>query len=127
MWEKSWAGLLGLGAAIDYALDWGLGPIRDRIVEVSESLRERITDEVPDAEVRDLGSTRCGIVTFSLDDRDLPTVKQQLQDQGINVSIVPGSSALLDTVARDLPTLMRASLHIYNTHDEIDALITALN
>ncbi len=126
VWEKGWAGLLGLGAAIDYALDWGLDNIQDRIVEVAESLRTRLTDEVPDAEVRDLGTNRCGIVTFSLGDRDLPTLKTELQQQGINVSIVPPASALLDTMARDLPPLIRASLHIYNTHDEIDALISAL-
>jgi cysteine desulfurase/selenocysteine lyase len=127
VWEKGWAGLLGLGAAVDDALAWGLPAIRDRIVEISEALRERLTDEVPDAEVHDLGRTRCGIVTFSLGDRDLPTVKRRLQEQGINVSTVPVGSALLDTVTRDLPPLMRASLHIYNTHDEIDALISALD
>lgn len=126
VWEKGWAGLLGLGAAIDDALDWGLEPIRDRIVDLAEALRERLTEEVSDAEVRDLGSTRCGIVTFSLGERDLPTVKRQLQEQRINVSVVPAGSALLDTLARDLPPLMRASVHIYNTHDELDALVTAL-
>ena len=71
VWEKGWAGLLGLGAAIDDALDWGLEPIRDRIVEISEALRERLTEEVADAEVHDLGREHCGIVTFSLGDRDL--------------------------------------------------------
>ena len=125
-WERGWAGFLGLGAAIDDALGWGIDAIEARISELADALRERLADEVSDAEVRDLGATRCGIVTFSLGDRDLPAVKAELQQQGINVSVVPPGSALIDSVARDLGPLMRASPHIYNTHDEIDALITAL-
>ena len=126
VWEKGWAGLLGLGAAIDNSLEWGIDHIRDRIVDTSETLRARLTEEVPDAMVRDLGTSRCGIVTFSLGDRDLATVTSDLRRRGINVSVVTAGSAQLDFVARDLPPLMRASLHIYNTHDEIDALISAL-
>jgi len=127
VWEKGWAGLLGLGAAIDYSLEQGIDRIETRIIELADALRQRLTDEVPDAEVRDLGSTRCGIVSFALGDRDLPTVKRELQKQRINVSILPPGSALLDSVARDLPPMLRASVHIYNTHDEIDALISALD
>jgi cysteine desulfurase/selenocysteine lyase len=126
VWEKGWAALLGLGAAIDETLVLGVDRIRDRIAEISETLRNRLTDEVPDAVVHDLGRTRCGIVTFSLGDRDLPTVKSDLQGQGINVSIITAGSAQIDFVTRDLPALMRASPHIYNTHDEVDALISAL-
>jgi len=127
VWEKGWAGLLGLGAAVDYALDRGVDAIERRIVELADSLRERLIDEVPEAVVHDLGATRCGIVTFSLGDRDVVAVKTELQSQGINVSVVPPASALLDTLDRELPPMLRASVHIYNTHDEIDALITALS
>ncbi len=126
VWEKGWVGLLGLGAAVDDALDWGVPAIRDRIVEVAAALRERLTAEVAGAEVHDLGRTRCGIVTFSLAGRDPHTVKSALHAQGINVSVVGPASALLDATSRDLPPLLRASVHIYNTHDEIDALVNAL-
>ena len=45
----------------------------------------------------------------------------------INVNTTKGSTgALLDVITRDLPPLVRASVHYYNTHDEIDALIDAL-
>ena len=126
-WERSWAGFLGLGAAIDDALAWGLDAVRDRIVELAATLRERLTAEVPDAQVRDLGRERCGIVTFSLDDRDVDAVKDELRRRRINVSVAGPEGALLDATARDLPPLLRASVHIYNTHDEIDALIDALD
>lgn len=125
-WERNWAALLGLGHAVDEALAWGLDEIEVRVKEVARALRQRLADEVPAAEVHDLGSDPCGIVTFSLRDHDLDEVKQALRDQRIHVSVHPMGSALLDTVARDLPPLIRASVHYFNTHDEIDALITAL-
>ena len=78
------------------------------------------------ATVRDLGRERCGIVTFSLDGADLAAVHAALRDAGINVSIVPPASALIDTRTRDLPPMIRASVHYYNTEAEIDQLITEL-
>ena len=127
VWEKGWAGLLSLATAIEDSLAWGIDHVQERIFEVADSLRERLTDEVPNARVHDLGETPCGIVTFSLADRDIPAVRDELRAAGINVSIVTATGALLDAVARDLPPMLRASLHIYNTHDEIDTLISALS
>lgn len=125
-WERNWAAVLGLGAAVDDALAWGLDDIEVRVKEVANALRQRLTWEVDDAEVHDLGRDPCGIVSFSLGGRDLAAVKQALQERRINVSVQPMGSTLLDTQARDLPPLLRASVHYYNTHDEIDALIDAL-
>ena len=76
--------------------------------------------------MRDLGRERCGIVTFSLDGADLAAVHAALRDAGINVSIVPPASALIDTRKRNLPPMIRASVHYYNTEAEIDQLITEL-
>jgi cysteine desulfurase/selenocysteine lyase len=125
-WEKNYAGLLGLGNAIDEAMAWGLDAIERRITELADALRDRLEAEVPDAEVHDLGSRRSGIVTFSLRDRDLAALRSELRMKHINVSVVPPGSAMLDTLARDLPPMLRASLHIFNTHDELDALIEEL-
>jgi cysteine desulfurase/selenocysteine lyase len=126
VWEKGWAGLLGFGNAVDEALGWGLPSIEARVTELADSFRERLIEEVPGALVHDLGIKKCGIVTFSLGDRNLDKLKAELQARRINVSVQPPGSALLDTMARDLPPMIRASVHIFNTHDEIDALISAL-
>ena len=40
-WESSVANRIGLGVAIEYALDWGLGAIRVRVVSLAEILRSR--------------------------------------------------------------------------------------
>ena len=41
-WENNIAAQLGLGAAVDYALGWGLAAIEARVVALAESLRERL-------------------------------------------------------------------------------------
>lgn len=125
-WERNYASLLGLGRAVEEAMDHGLDAIAERVQGLAERLRNRLTDDVEAATIHDLGRHRCGIVTFSLEGADLPAVKAELQRAGINVSIVPPASALIDARRRDLPPMIRASVHYYNTDDEIDRLITEL-
>ena len=125
-WERSYAPFSGSGRpqTKPWPSDSTRSPSGSRTP--AEHLRERLTDEIPGATVRDLGQNRCGIVTFSLDGAELSTVSAQLRRAGINVSIVPPASALIDTRKRNLPPMIRASVHYYNTDDEIDRLITEL-
>ena len=61
--------------------------------------------------------------------RDAAEVKRQLLAQRINIHISPASSTRLDFDARQLPheELLRASVHYYNDHSDIDKLVTALD
>ncbi|MEM9522334.1 MAG: aminotransferase class V-fold PLP-dependent enzyme [Actinomycetota bacterium] len=125
-WERNYASLLGLGQAAEEALALGLDAIAARVQSLADTLRARLDEEIPTATVHDLGRHRCGIVTFSLAGNDLAATKARLTAAGINVSIVPPASALIDTTKRSLPPMIRASVHYYNTDDEIDRLITEL-
>ena len=60
--------------------------------------------------------------------RDAAKVKRQLTAQRINIHISPASSTRLDFDARQLPhkELLRASVHYYNDHTDIDKLVAAL-
>ena len=40
-WETNFAGKVGLGVAVDYALGWGLAAIWDRVHALADRLRER--------------------------------------------------------------------------------------
>lgn len=124
-WERNYAGQLGLKAAVEYALGWGLAEIRDRVVALAADLRARL-GEMDGVTVRDLGRVRCGIVTFQPAGTGAGEVKAALRERGINVSVAPRSSTLLDSEARDLPDLVRASVHYYNTEEELEALCGAL-
>ncbi|PZU82958.1 MAG: aminotransferase, partial [Chelatococcus sp.] len=44
-----------------------------------------------------------------------------------NVSVSKPNSTLLDASARNLPTVLRVSPHYYNSEDEIDLFVDALN
>lgn len=117
-WESYVAGRIGLGVAVDYALGWGLEAIRERVVALAEALRERLA-EIPGVSVHDKGAVRCGIVTFAKADEDAASVQRRLRAQGINASVSVAEYARLDMEARGLPALVRASVHYYNTEDEV--------
>jgi cysteine desulfurase / selenocysteine lyase len=124
-WEQAYAAKAGLATAIDYALGWGLDSIWQRVAELGESLRAQLGD-IPGVTVRDLGEVRCGIVTFTVDGVEANDLKKRLSQERINVTASPRSSTLLDSRARGLPDLVRASVHYYNTDEELDRLLKAV-
>ncbi len=124
-WESYVAGRLGLGAAVDYALDIGLDAIAARIGMLAGRLR-RMLDEVPGVVVRDLGARHCGIVTFTRADEAADALKARLAGLRMNVSVSRPSSTLLDFAARGIPEVVRASVHYYNTEDEVDRFVAAV-
>jgi selenocysteine lyase/cysteine desulfurase len=124
-WETNHATKLGLAVAIDYALEWGLQAIRDRVYGLAARLRERLS-AMPGITVRDLGAEQCGIVTFTVDGRSPADVKASLAQRAINVTVSSRSSTLLDMDARGLPDVVRASVHYYNTDGEIELFCRAL-
>jgi selenocysteine lyase/cysteine desulfurase len=124
-WETNVAAKLGLGAAIDYALDWGIEPIWERVSSLAERLREAL-GALPGVIVRDQGAVRCGIVSFTVDGADLTALRDALRAQNINVSVSPSEYTLIDMQARGLPAVVRASVHYYNTEEEIARFCDAL-
>ncbi|HET9257519.1 MAG TPA: aminotransferase class V-fold PLP-dependent enzyme [Pseudonocardiaceae bacterium] len=124
-WETNYAAKIGLGVAADYALSWGLDAIENRVRELAESLRERLR-ALDGVRVHDLGLRRCGIVTFTVEGVPARHVQRRLAASGVNTSVSTASSALWDLPRRGLAELVRASVHYYNTEDELDRLIEAL-
>jgi selenocysteine lyase/cysteine desulfurase len=124
-WESYVAGQLGLGVAVDYALGWGLHAIAARIVALADELRTRL-GAIPGVTLRDLGTQRCGIVSFTIEGQEARKVVAALCQQQINISASSPSSTLLDALARKLPDLLRASVHYYNSETEIDRFVQAI-
>ena len=124
-WETNYAAKIGLGVAVDYALSWGLDAIEARVTQLAEQLRTRLNG-MDGVRVHDQGSRRCGIVTFTVDGVPAQQVQRQLSERGVNVSVSLVDYARLDLPPRGLPDLVRASVHYYNTDDELDRLVDAL-
>ena len=124
-WESSPALRLGLGAACDYALDIGLGAIWDRVAALAAIMRLALS-EVPGVTIHDKGSVKGAIVTFSVAGRSAGDVQQHLLAHRINVSTTTAASARIDMEQRGLDEIVRASVHYFNTEDEIDRLVAAV-
>lgn len=125
-WESNVAAKIGLGVAVDYALSWGLEAIEARVTHLAELLRQRLRS-VEGVRVHDQGRRRCGIVTFTVDGASAADVQRQLADRGVNTSVSRIDAARWDLSARQLSELVRASVHYYNTEDEIEQLISGLS
>ncbi len=118
-WETNYAGKIGLGAALDYALQWGVDTTWRRIKSLAYKLRTQLSP-LPGVIVRDRGVTQCGIVTFSIEDKSPDEIVSTLSKHNINVSVTRRSSTLLDMDARGLDSLVRASVHYYNSEEEVE-------
>jgi selenocysteine lyase/cysteine desulfurase len=124
-WENNYAARLGLGVAIDYALSIGLRAIEARCRSLSDLLRAELR-RIPGVTLYDLGPHPAAIVTFSIAGHEADAIKAKLAQQRFNLNTSRASSTLLDAKARNLPTLVRASPHYYNSEDEVAQLIAAL-
>ena len=119
------AGKSGLRAAMDYARCWDLDVSYARIQKLADQIRTGL-DDIPGATVLDLGAEQCGIVSFTMDSSDLTEVVRALGEQAINVSVSTADMTRLDMESRGIESLVRASVHYYNSNDEIARLLTAL-
>ena len=128
-WEKSYGALLGMGAAVDYALDCGIDALRARISHLAEYARAGLSSS-QDVRVRDRGgdpSRRSGIVTFTVDGVPAADVVAHIRATGINVSLSTPDYARVDFETQGIEGLVRASPHAYNTEAEIDRLVAAVH
>jgi cysteine desulfurase/selenocysteine lyase len=125
-WEQNIAAKLGLNAAIEYALNLGISEIWKRIQFLSHLFRQKLAG-IPSIELKDLGKNKCGIVTFTSTKKSVSEIQKELAKQKINVTISLQEHARLDLARRNIPALVRASLHYYNTEEEIDIFCNHLN
>ena len=118
-WEQNLSGKLGLAKAIEYYLDADPDRIHATLAHHGEELRKLLKTD-PRISVHDPGGSQGGIVTF-----DTPSDPQSLQNSlsnlNFNVSVSPYSSTLIDMDKRGFGDLIRASVHYYNTRDELNA------
>jgi cysteine desulfurase / selenocysteine lyase len=125
-WESFVAGRLGLRAAVRYALDVGLEPIRARVTLLADRLRTSLS-ELPGVKIQDLGRVRSGIVTFTKEDEQPRDIQARLRTGNIGVSVSSKSSAQLDFGRRGLTQVVRASVHYFNTEQEIATFCKVLS
>lgn len=122
--EMSYASKIGLGVACDYALAIGMKKIEARIQLLANDLREKLKS-LNGVELKDSGIHKSGIVTFSIDGHSPYEVSSYLRSKKINVS-TSNQKFSIDLRERKIDSIIRASVHYYNTHEEINAFILEL-
>jgi selenocysteine lyase/cysteine desulfurase len=124
-WEGNVAAKIGLGVAVDYALDWGLTAIEERVVALADQLRTALAERAG-VRVHDHGRRLCGLVTFTVDGVSAARVSARLQATEVNTSVSAASSSRFDLPRRGLTDVVRASVHYYNDESDLDRLLAAL-
>ena len=124
-WESSAACRLGMGRAVEYALNLGFERIAARVQHVAAELRAQL-HEIPGITVQDRGRVQCGIVTFTHAQYSPFSILEKLAAQQIFVRVSPRSATLLDMEQRGLDAVVRASVHYYNTSEEIGRFCAAI-
>jgi selenocysteine lyase/cysteine desulfurase len=123
--ETSIALQLGLGAALRQALALGVPAIRARIMLLADDLRARLGD-IRGVTVRDLGTERSGLVSFTVEGQGAQDVRARLAREKITVGANGVPYTPLDMTARKLTEIVRASVSYINTEEEIARLAAAV-
>ena len=126
-WEAAHALRLGLGVALAEARATGVEAIAAHVSGLAELLRERLCEEVAGIRIADPEEAPCGIVTFVREGEEPQRTQAALARAGCHTVVVPASHGLWDLAPRGLPGVVRASFHVYNGEDEVEAVIEALN
>jgi cysteine desulfurase/selenocysteine lyase len=124
-WEGYVAGKIALGSAVRYLLELGPDLVFERIAQNAAMLRQHL-DDLPGITVHDLGVRKGGIVTFSNATKDARRIKIGLDQRGMNINLSVPQWARLDAEDRNLPIMIRASVHAYNSDEEISRFTEAI-
>jgi cysteine desulfurase / selenocysteine lyase len=118
------AGAIGLAAALDYLTTIGL----ERVESYEEALLSYATDalsEVPGLRLMGTAPAKASVLSFVLGDVHPHDVGTILDREG--VAVRAGHHCCQPLMARlGVPATARASLALYNTHEDVDALVAAL-
>lgn len=125
-WEFAYALHLGLGTAARYALDVGIERASDRACALAAYARERL-GRLDGVRVLDRGARLGAIVTAEVAGMDARAVVTRLRVRGINTSATLRGSAVIDMDEKRATSAVRISPHYYNTREEIDTVVAALD
>ncbi|HAV7857082.1 TPA: cysteine desulfurase SufS [Salmonella enterica] len=116
-------GIIGLGAAIDYVTSLGLDKIGDYEQMLMRYALEQLA-QVPDITLYG-PAQRLGVIAFNLGKHHAYDVGSFLDNYGIAVRT--GHHCAMPIMAwYGVPAMCRASLAMYNTHEEVDRLVAGL-
>jgi cysteine desulfurase/selenocysteine lyase len=118
---------VALAAAADYLGDVGMDAVREHENDLAQYLLRRLAacDDV-ETYGPPPGEQRSGLVAFNVDGVHGHDLSSILNDRGIAVRAGDHCTQPLHD-ALDVPGSVRASVYVYNTREELDALLDAID
>lgn len=120
------ADVIGFGAAIDYITNLGIENIREHEIELTKYALEKMS-KIKGMTIygtKDI-SKRGGVISFNFHDVHPHDVAQILDEEGI--ALRSGHHCAQVLMERlDVAATSRASFYIYNTKEDVDALVNSL-
>lgn len=118
------AGVIGLGAAVDYLTGLGLDKVAAHEAELL-AYGTQVLEEIDGLRFIGRAQNRAAVLSFVMESAHPHDIGQILDDEGI--AIRAGHHCTQPLMQRyGIPATARASVSIYNTKDELDALGAAL-
>ncbi|MCA9852804.1 MAG: cysteine desulfurase, partial [Dehalococcoidia bacterium] len=120
------ADVIGFGAALDYLAGLGMPAVREHERNITAYALDRL-GALPGLNIHGPSDVdqRGGAVSFSLEGIHPHDISTILDSRGIAIRAGHHCAQLLMR-ALDVPATSRASFYIYNTEDEVDALVEAV-
>lgn len=121
-WEASIAGRLGLGVAIDEALERGIPQTQEWLTATGRAVRAALA-EIDGVALGEAIDTPSAIVTFVVEGVPSATVVTELARDRVRVVSVPATHGQWDLGDRGISAVVRASVHVYNDENDLATLI----
>jgi cysteine desulfurase/selenocysteine lyase len=119
------AGGIALGTAIDYVTEIGFDPITQHEHELLAQMTSEVRS-IPGVRLIGTAKNKAGIVSFVMDGAHPHDIGTILDHQGIAVRA--GHHCAMPVMQRyGVPATVRASLGLYNSRDDLDALVAGLH
>lgn len=118
------AGAVGLGAAVDFLTEIGFDAIHAHELDLIDYALDRLA-QLPEVRIYGPREERAGVISFTMGDVHPHDVATILDQEGI--AIRAGHHCAMPLMRRlGVPATARASFYLYNTHNDVDALVRGL-
>ncbi|KAB7623632.1 aminotransferase class V-fold PLP-dependent enzyme [Alkalilimnicola sp. S0819] len=118
------AGVIALGAAVDYLSEVGLEAIAAYEQELLDYATERLS-AIPGLRIIGTAPNKAGVISFVMDGAHPHDIGTLLDEQG--VAVRAGHHCAEPVMRRyAVPATARASFGLYNTREEVDVLVAAI-
>jgi selenocysteine lyase/cysteine desulfurase len=124
-WEFAYALVIGTAKAIEYCLQIGEDKIWQEVKGLSDYMRGQLS-AINKIRVLDRGPQVGGLVTFTVEGSQPKFITGELLKRKINVVPSFRNFAVIDFDEKQVQWAIRASPHYYNTTEEIDLFVNAM-